>query len=343
MSEIITVSGRTALTIAAEIRAIHEQAKVSALLAIVEIGRRLAEAKALVDHGDWCRYLQDELGYKQSTANNYMKIYREYEANGLMANSQTFGNLSPSQALALVAIPAEEREEFARENNVEEMSARQLQQAIRERDAAIKAQAETQALLDDSRRGAEAQTAEARQLRQELLDLQQKASAAKSSEGAWQTEIDKLNKKLAKAYTDLKKAKDSLTKAKANPEISDSVREEISAEESAKAAEAVRAELREQLAAAEEALRKATQDREAAEKKASEADAALAAAQKNAKMSDPDVMSFRVLGMQIDREFNVLFGYRKKVLTAHPEMQQAMDDYINRLLDKQKGKFDSNG
>lgn len=343
MSEIITVPGRTASTIAAEIRTIHEQARVSALLAIVEIGRRLVEAKELVDHGEWCNYLQTELGYKQSAANNYMKIYREYEANGLLANSQTFGNLSPSQALALIAIPADEREDFVRENNVEDMSARELKQAIQERDAAIKAQAETQELLDDAKRSVEAHSEETRQLQQELLNLQQQASAAKSSEDAWQTEIDKLNKKLAKSYVDLKKAKDSLAKLKANPDISDSMREQISAEESAKAAEAVRAELREQLDAAQEALQKATQDREAAEKRAGEADAALAAAQKNSKMSDPDVMSFRVLGQQIDREFNVLFGYRKKVLASHPELEPAMNDFIDKLLEKQKGKLSTDG
>lgn len=343
MSEIITVPGRTAQTIAAEIRVIHDQARVSALLAIVEIGKRLVEAKELVDHGEWCNYLQTELGYKQSAANNYMKIYREYEANGLMANSQTFGNLSPSQALALIAIPADEREEFVKENNVEDMSARQLKQVIQERDAAIKAQSEVQEQLDDARRSVEAQTEETRQLRQDLLNLQQQASSAKSSEDAWQAEIDKLNKKLAKAYVDLNKAKDSLAKWKANPEISDSMREQISGEEAAKAAEAVRAELQEQLAAAEAAAQQAAMEREALEKAAQAAQEELAAAQKNTKMSDPDVMSFRVLGMQLDREFNVLFGYRKKVLASHPELEPAMNDFIDKLLEKQKGKLGTDG
>lgn len=340
MSNIVTSTARTASTIAAEIRVIHEQARESALRAIIEIGRRLCEAKELVDHGEWCTYLQDELGYKQSAANNYMKIFREYEANGLMANSQTFGNLSPSQALALIAVPAEEREEFIRENDVENLSARELKQAIRERDAAVKEQEAAKAEMVEAKREAAVQAEEARLARQELLEIQQQAAAAKSSESAWQDQIDKLTKNLAKATDSLSKAKDKLKKLKENPEISDALREQIAAEGAAKAAEEARAELRQQLADASAALQKATQEREAAEKAARDADAALAAHQKNTKLSDPDIMALNVMVQQLDREFNVMFGYRMKVITAHPEMAQNVDAFINKLLDKQKSKLE---
>lgn len=39
----------------------------------------------------------------------------------------------------------------------------------------------------------------------------------------------------------------------------------------------------------------------------------------------------------------VLFGYRKKVLASHPEMESAMNDFIDRLLEKQKGKLGTDG
>lgn len=339
MSNIVTSTARTASTIAAEIRVIHEQARESALRAIIEIGRRLCEAKELVDHGEWCAYLQNELGYKQSAANNYMKIFREYEANGLMANSKTFGNLSPSQALALIAIPAEDREEFIRENDVESLSARELKQAIRERDAAIKEQESAKAEMTEAKREAAVQAEEARLARQELLEMQQQAAAAKFSESAWLDQIDKLTKNLAKVTDSLGKAKDKLKKLKENPEISDDLREKIVAEGAAKAAEEARAELRQQLADTSAALQKATQEREAAEKAAHDADAALAAHQKNAKLSDPDIMAFNVMVRQLDREFNVMFGYRMKVISAHPEMTQNVDAFINKLLDMQKEKM----
>lgn len=343
MSNIVVSTARTAQIIAAEIREIHEQARESALRAIIKIGCRLCEAKELVDHGEWCSYLQEELGYKQSAANNYMKIYREYEASGLMAKSQTFGNLSPSQALALLAVPAEEREDFVRENDVENLSARELKQAIRERDIAIKDREAVKAEMTEAKREAAVQAEEARLARQQLLEMQQVAAAAKSSEAAWQEQIDKLSANLAKATENLGKAKEKLKKMKENPEISDALREQIAAEGAEAAAEAARSELRQQLAEAQAALEKATQEREVAEKAARAADDALAAQKKNAKLSEPDVMALNVMVQQIDREFNVLFGYRLKVLAAHPEMKQSVDAFVTKLLEKQQNKLSQGG
>lgn len=128
-------------TVTVEIRALHQQAQKMMLSYAIEIGRRLTEAKALVEHGGWGAYIKDQLGYSQSTANNMMRIYEAYGAEqgsffGGEAKSQTLGNLTYTQALALLAVPGEEREEFAREHDVEHMSTRELEAAIRERDEA---------------------------------------------------------------------------------------------------------------------------------------------------------------------------------------------------------------
>lgn len=130
-------------TVTTEIRTLHRQAQQMVLSYAIEIGRRLVEAKALVEHGDWGRYIKEELGYSQSTANNFMRLFEEYGAKqqsifGAEANSQTFGNLTYSQALALLALPAEEREEFVDGHPVEEMSTRELARYIQERNEAIK-------------------------------------------------------------------------------------------------------------------------------------------------------------------------------------------------------------
>lgn len=61
------------------------------------------------------------------------------------ANSQTFGDLEYSKALALLSVPAEEREQFAQEVDAEHISVRQLKAAIQERDAAKKQAAEAAA------------------------------------------------------------------------------------------------------------------------------------------------------------------------------------------------------
>ena len=141
MSEGIT-QVRDAAIIAAEIETIKRQTQHMMLAASVEIGRRLVEAKGFVDHGSWAQWLKEKVNYSQSTADNLMKIFREYgdEQIGLdgISKSQTFGNLSYSQAVALFALPADEREDFVNTNDVSDMTARQLQEAIKAKERAEK-------------------------------------------------------------------------------------------------------------------------------------------------------------------------------------------------------------
>jgi len=71
----------------------------------------------MVEHGQWGNWLKDSVDYSQSTANNLMRIFEEYGSNqialfGNNANSQALGNLSYTQAVALLGIPAEDREQM---------------------------------------------------------------------------------------------------------------------------------------------------------------------------------------------------------------------------------------
>lgn len=137
------ITDRTPQLIAAEINGIKEQTRKMLLYNSIEIGRRLVEAKSMIEHGEWGEWLEKSVDYSQRTANNLMRIFEEYGSNqiglfGNNANSQTFSNLTYSQAIALLGVPQEEREEFIKENDVENMSTRELQQAIKERDQANK-------------------------------------------------------------------------------------------------------------------------------------------------------------------------------------------------------------
>ena len=132
---------RTVETVTLEIQTLQRQAQQMLLGYAIEIGRRLVEVKAMLPHGQWGEYIKQKVGYSQSTANNLMRIFEEYGAPqqsifGPEANSQALGNLSYTKALQLLAIPAEEREAFVEENHVEDMSTRELDKAIRERDEA---------------------------------------------------------------------------------------------------------------------------------------------------------------------------------------------------------------
>ncbi|OBZ08906.1 hypothetical protein A8L34_22395 [Bacillus sp. FJAT-27264] len=137
------VSIRTTEVIAIEINAIKDQTKRIFLSASIEIGRRLVEAKTMLPHGEWGIWLKDTVDYSQSTANNLMKVFEEFGADQLSlfggdTKSQAFENLSYSQAVALLVLPGDEREQFIEQNHVEDMSTRELNEAIKERKQAIK-------------------------------------------------------------------------------------------------------------------------------------------------------------------------------------------------------------
>lgn len=130
--------------IAAEINNIKNQTRTMLLYNSIEIGRRLCEAKQIIPHGDWGKWLESSVEYSQSTANNLMRIFEEYGADQLAlfgetgAKSQALGKLSYTQAVALLGVPADERESFIDEHDLNSMSTRELQQAIKDRDKVLK-------------------------------------------------------------------------------------------------------------------------------------------------------------------------------------------------------------
>ena len=144
---------RSLSTITAEIVTITRQTQLMILHSAIEIGRRLCEAKAQVPHGGWVEYLENEVDFSISTANNFMRVYKEFGDDQMPlfgeAKSQTFGNLTYSQAVALFAVPKEEREQFVAENDVEGMSVSELKKLIAERDKQLTdAQNQTKEVAD---------------------------------------------------------------------------------------------------------------------------------------------------------------------------------------------------
>lgn len=142
MNEIINVpmsEQRSLATVTAEIRSYQDAARRMAITYCIEVGRRLVEAKSMVAHGEWGTYLRKELGYSQSRANDLMRIFDAYAADQMRLDgdnlkSQAFGNLSYTQALALLALPSEEeREAFVESHDMSAMSTRELQEELRRR------------------------------------------------------------------------------------------------------------------------------------------------------------------------------------------------------------------
>ena len=124
---------RTPLVIAAEINMVTCQTKKILLTSAIEIGRRLQEAKVLVKHGEWGKWLEESVSYSQKTAERLVKHYEEYGPNlpdgSGRSKSTLVSNLTYTQALLLLGLPEEEREEFIAQNDVGSMTKQELQQA----------------------------------------------------------------------------------------------------------------------------------------------------------------------------------------------------------------------
>ena len=173
-------------TLVSEINLITEQTKQALLTGTIEIGKRLTEAKCLVRHGEWGNWLAERVNYSQRSANNFMKIYKEYGATGLVAKSQSIANLSVTQAVAMFDLPAEERERFTEQNEADKMSIRQLKAEVAKAKGELEAEkSSTKEALEQCKKKHEAAIAE------------QKAELVRTTEevDALQAELAKLNGK----------------------------------------------------------------------------------------------------------------------------------------------------
>lgn len=262
------------------------QAQRFALEYAIEIGGYLTEAKALLPHGEWGNWLKDKVNYSQSTAINFMKLYEEYgnrQESLFTSNSQAVMNLPYTKALRLLAIPEEEREQFVEENNVEEMSTRELEKAIKERD---EARAKVEEMLDLQ---AEKEKAESmlQYNRDKVKDLNETVDSLNKEITAYKDKLDK-----AKAAE--KKAKDNLKALKENPEIPQEVTDKITAEAEAKATAEASARLEKKLADVNNKIEAANLAKQAAERDAAKAQQTAADLKKQLQMSNPDVAAFKV-------------------------------------------------
>ena len=316
--------------VTAEVRELKRQAQTMALTYAIEIGRRLAEAKAILPHGSWGEWLEKEVEFSQSTAGNYMKLFEAYGNQqmslfGIFGNSQTIANLDYTKALKLLAVPEEEREAFAEEVDAGNLSVRELEAAIRERN-------EAQALAEEQRQRAdeyEAALDDAEAARDKAMEL-----AARAEE--LQDRAEEAEAQLASVTADLEKTAAKLNNALENPKIPDGERLKIekAARQQGEAAgqkkleEAQRKAQRE----AEAAAKKAAEELEAARKQAADAAAAQRAAEAAAdaarreleearakiKMSSPDVAAFKTMFDALQGQIGKIKELLKKIGAEDP-------------------------
>lgn len=180
-----------------EIRELTRQTKAMTVYYAIEIGRRLAAAKEMVPHGGWADWIKKNTEFSQTKAARLMRIFEEYGAAqigifGAEPNSSTLQNLSISNALRLLAVPEDEREEFAEAVDAENLSARELEKAIKERDAARQERESALRQANSDSLRAENAKKEAQEAYEKLRGMEDELTAAKDEACRMADELEAL-------------------------------------------------------------------------------------------------------------------------------------------------------
>lgn len=295
------VEGRTIETITDEIL----DAKRTGGEAILTIGRCLIEAKDMLPHGEWLPWLNERVEFSERTARNFMRLAREW------TNRQTLADLGAAKALTLLALPAEEREQFVEDHNVIDMSARQLKEAIRER--------------DEARKAAEVAKADASAAEQARAKMEADMAVVNASLTAAREEKQKADQEAARLENELAALKarpvEVAVETVVDPEAIEKAKAEAVAEikaklDKAREAKAKADEKRKQAEASVEILKKSLENMERNEKKA-------------ALGSDKDVAQFEVLFNQGQELANKMRGL---LLKARGREDQTAAQGMERAL-----------
>lgn len=372
--ETMPAKERTPAIIGAEVRSLTQQARTMNLLYAIEIGRRLQEAKELVAHGEWLPFLERETEFSPSGANRFMKLYAEYGTDqkslfGAELNSSTLGNLTISNALRLLEVPKEEREEYARQVDAEHLSARELEKAIRERDQALSEKKELETQLREAEEGAGLALADAQERVDAAMDEAVAANArAKAAEEDARRQheavksmreraqiIEQENEELRARPATVERDEQAIAEAVAAAREAATIEYEKKLEEAAKRAKdaedkltKAREETKKAKQAAEtakgagraEAEQELQEKLETAEREARQARAALEAAEKRAKIADADTALFREYFETVQRDFARLSELLKKVRDQDSERGDKLAAAMRAVLDKCRAEME---
>lgn len=324
---------RTPDIIGAEIRGLTQQAKTMTLWFGIEIGRRLTEAKEMLEHGQWLAYLKEQTEFSRSSAGRLMTLYKEYGAAqtslfGAEANYPTLNNLSISNALRLLAVPEDEREEFAAEHDVEHMSARELDELIKQRDEAEKRAAKAEEQVQQAADGAAKADEQYQKAKQELHLLREKLENAEAQKSAAEKELSEPRERPVEVAVEVDE--------KAVAEAVTAARAKNDAEWAEKMAK-VKNELSEAGLKAEKLKAKIKKAEEKAEEKAAE----LEKLKKSQTLSDPNTAVFKQIFEQVQEDFNKLHGSLLKVKASDPDTAEKLAAAVRALVAKMQGALDA--
>lgn len=318
--------------IEAEILVFKRQAGQS----IIEIGKRLNEAKAQLSHGEWLPWLREKVDISERSAQDFMRLAREY------SKSAEIADLGASKALALLALPVSERESFAAEKHdvdgveksVADMTTKELKKAIEERDAARQTMEAMKARAEVAEQSREKMEQDMRQLK----ELQRRARQAEEQKA----------EELRRAETELAELKarpvDVAVEYRTDPKELEAARED-GLSQARKSSQAILDAKEKALAAAEEKAKKLQEDLRKAREEARTANVNLQNAEKAAREAKKQAEESGKLARLSSNEnlvkFGVLFNQAQDTVNRMadamehetPENQRKMRAALNALAD----------
>lgn len=199
--------------------------------AILTIGRCLTEAKQSLPHGEWLPWLNERVELSERTAQKFMKLAREW------SNPNTLADLGASKALMLLALPESEREHFAEDHNVIDMSARQLEQAIRERKEAQEAAARAEAEAKTAEEARAKMEEDMKLLNARLSGAQEDRKQAAQAAARLEAELEELKARPVEVAVETVVDQEAIEKARAEAvaEMQDKLNKAREAKEAAEA------------------------------------------------------------------------------------------------------------
>lgn len=280
--------------------------------AIIEIGKRLLEAKSQLSHGEWLPWLREKVDISERRAQDFMRIAREY------SKSAEIADLGASKALALLALPESERAEFASgthlvngaEKSVSEMTAKELKTAIEERDKARREAAEQKA-------AAEAAEASRAKMEQDMRQLKGLLDAARDNEREKAGALEAAERELQAMRT--RPVEVAVETRDASPEQLSAARAEGIRHGKAEAEKAGKRSLSE----AEERVQKLRKELEQARREAKEANVRLQQAREEARQASERTREPGKLDALVSSENMMKFGV----------LFQSTQEMVNRLAD----------
>ena len=277
--------------------------------AILTIGRCLTEAKQSLPHGEWLPWLNERVELSERTAQKFMKLAREW------SNPNTLADLGASKALMLLALPESERERFAEDHNVIDMSARQLEQAIRERKEAQEAAARAEAEAKTAEEARAKMEEDMKLLNARLSGAQEDREQAARAAARLEAELEELKARPVEVAVETVVDQEAIEKARA--EAVAEMRAKLNkAREAKEAAEARRKNAEEAL----EQIRLQLEEQARAEKKA-------------ALGEDKDLAQFELLFDQTKETVNRMHGILLKVQSRDKDAAGRLSKALTALAE----------